>query len=150
MRTGAECAVYLRLCKLALPAACRLMCLRCRQQRVSAGAQAAVGREAGPALHSAQVWHAHTAQPASRPRQLRTCHVAAGLIHIFAIMALLLITLFTQQGSPSAQLQPDSKYREQMFTQWRSVPYYVQSYEKFESKYPTQSVNRRQLERQVR
>jgi Domain of unknown function (DUF1977) len=74
---------------------------------------------------------------------------SAGMMHILAILALLIVTLFSQSSSPAAQLQPDGKFRHVMYTRQREVPYYVSQVDKFESQYPRNSLNRQQLERQV-
>ena len=64
-------------------------------------------------------------------------------------MALLLVTLMSQQYSPSASIARSAAHPTELFTAQRSVPFYVKDEAQFERSFPARSPNRYRLERQV-
>jgi hypothetical protein len=86
---------------------------------------------------------------APTPARFNTAAVAAGAFHLLVVLALLLITLLSQNSAPAAILHDSPNYPDQIFTEQRGVPYFVKNNRQFEQQFPHRTPKRWRLERQV-
>ena len=71
------------------------------------------------------------------------------MFQILIVVAMLAMTLLSQQSSPAVVLEPRGNFQHEMVTHVKGATFYVSDEEQFEGRYPSDRPERRRLERQV-